>query len=819
MTAMQFSFVAAIVTTTRYFEGSPKLDHTWGIFTLNVPRDRTRQHLDVDPTFRKHMRAPAFLVLIAVCGLDVCRVSIAQESNPVVADASSNSKPHPLYRPDRTWPTSVDYADQTYPVTQGAARGYVPDAVCTPCHSAIAGSYAHVGMAKAFYRPRPDNIIEDFDNNHFYHQASDRHYEMNRRGGEFFQRQYQVDVTGKRFGEIEQRVDWIIGSGAHVRTYLHAAPGGELFQLPLAWYSQTKRWGMNPGYDNPNHYGLTRRIERDCYFCHNAYPDVPAGSDALEEPPLFPKELPEGIGCQRCHGPGAEHVRVAGAPVASIKEVRESIVNPATLSPRQREEVCFQCHLQPNLSPTSLVRVFDRGEFSYRAGEPLNDYLFYVDYDEPPGNTERFEINHHPYRLFQSSCYKKSAGRMSCLTCHDPHVKVLPGERAAHYRAKCLSCHGDNDCPHCRISVPGDDLPKDCVACHMPQRRPQDVVQVLVTDHRIVRTAPLADHVAPLKEEVREVLYPPKPYFPDRAPPERTLGLYLDVFAVLRGEKSRLNDFQERLRELHPDQGDPFLYLASGLLEFGRQRDAISTYDDALRRNMDRSAALRGRGYAKAGDRQFTAAVEDLRRSVALNPQSAHHHYLLGSVLVASGHAEDGINELEQAIRLRPNHVSALNDLGETLASLGRISEGARWLDRAVSVQPGSLVILGRLAEMLIYLDRAAESIPMIESALRTHGDEPGIRLALACALVLNGTFQRALELVSDPRVLQVDEPTGRLVMAIARHGLGDATRANSEFVKARDGMSAPGSKTVLRQIMLEKGRSALSKSVSPPSP
>src|SRR5256885_5435114 len=50
--------------------------------------------------------------------------------------------------------------------------------------------------------------------------------------------------------ELEEPVDWILGSGHHARTYIYRQPDGELYQLPLAWYAQTKSWGMAPGYED-----------------------------------------------------------------------------------------------------------------------------------------------------------------------------------------------------------------------------------------------------------------------------------------------------------------------------------------------------------------------------------------------------------------------------------------------------------------------------------------------------------------------------------------------------------------------------------------
>ncbi len=56
----------------------------------------------------------------------------------------------------------------------------------------------------------------------------------------------------------------------------------------LAWYSERGgHWGMNPGYDTPIQPNSRRKIGYDCMFCHNAYPEIPAGHDQLRAEPVF----------------------------------------------------------------------------------------------------------------------------------------------------------------------------------------------------------------------------------------------------------------------------------------------------------------------------------------------------------------------------------------------------------------------------------------------------------------------------------------------------------------------------------------------------
>ncbi len=129
------------------------------------------------------------------------------------------------------------------------------------------------------------------------------------RDGAWFQRRWQTGFDGKETNVDEKRVDYVLGSGNHTRTMLHLTERNTLQELPLGWYSEKGGfWGMNPGYDRPDYVGSVRPIYYECMFCHNGYPRIPEGAhrDAAQATYLLP--LPEGIDCQRCHGPGQSHV-------------------------------------------------------------------------------------------------------------------------------------------------------------------------------------------------------------------------------------------------------------------------------------------------------------------------------------------------------------------------------------------------------------------------------------------------------------------------------------------------------------------------------
>ena len=202
-----------------------------------------------------------------------------------------------------------------------------PKATSTPnsvsdATPAIFKTYRETGMAKSFAHPRPENTVEDYTTrNHFYHAPSNTYFEMIRRGADYFQLRYQIGYEGKRTNIEETKIDYFLGSGIHARAYLHRSADGRLLQLPVTWYSEKGGyWWMAPGYDSPDHIYGQRAITYDCIFCHNGYEAIPATHARLGDEPVYSGELPEGVDCQRCHGPGQNHIQAASKPGAKPED-------------------------------------------------------------------------------------------------------------------------------------------------------------------------------------------------------------------------------------------------------------------------------------------------------------------------------------------------------------------------------------------------------------------------------------------------------------------------------------------------------------------
>lgn len=648
-----------------------------------------------------------------------------------------------------------------------ASGGYVDDAVCATCHAELATSYREVGMARAFGDTVTVEELEtwstpdDPEAGRFFHEPSGRWYEMRRSapGARPVFRRWHMDEEGEPIDVFETEVDWTLGSGHTSRSYLVHLPGGELFVLPVAWYSQGGHWAMAPGFDAAEHLGLMRRVQRECMFCHNAYPPrVETQPDRHADPHLFPTDLPHGTGCQRCHGPGADHVEAAY--VGGLDDAaRSRIVNPGRLEAELRDDVCEQCHLQPSVALTPTRR-FGRRAYSYRPGEALDEYIVYFDPEEQGWQrSERFEINHHPYRLRQSPCFLESSSAtaapaedsveaststdLSCLTCHDPHRKVPEPQRVAHYRQACQSCHAVNACGLERMTEPRAALPRhmrgvdagNCVGCHMPRRRTRDVVHVVMTDHKIARLPggedPDADLTAP-RDEFTPTLVDMDFYLPGSAPAGALGEVYKAYGVELIGGNA---ESFEHLRRMLPRSGteasEPWLQLARNYLQGREGERALEILRRVLEREPDNARALTWVGLVQAPSDLAGAArtLETAReRSDFEDPD------LLYNLGVVYGHAErheEALATLRRTVELRPLHAAGWMQLGLLHQRLQRHDEAAEALRRSLEVEPRTARARIALARSLVELDRPGEAERHLRHGLRWGDDADAVSAAL----------------------------------------------------------------------------------------
>jgi predicted CXXCH cytochrome family protein len=689
------------------------------------------------------------------------------------------------------------------PASETAANAYVNPMVCTGCHAGIATTYRQTGMGRSFAR------VQDIPafSKPFHNQRSDSYFTMAARDGKIWQRRWQIGFDGKETNVDEKSADFVVGSGNHSKTYLHRTSRGSLEVLPLSWYTEKGGyWDMSPGYDQPDHPGSARPVHYECMFCHNAYPKIPEPLQRQASAEMtFAEPLPEGIDCQRCHGPGERHVALASSS-AKPEAIRASIVNPKRLDPDREVEVCLQCHLETtSLDLPHSIRRFDRGPFSYRPGQPLG--AFAVEFDRAGGNLDRFEIAHGAYRLRQSQCFEKSGGKLRCTTCHDPHNIPRGAEATVHYNGVCTSCHAgivqQGAAPHTAGA--------DCVSCHMPKRRTDDVVHVVMTDHFIQRRKPAGDLLAPKAEIVETAANAYRgevvPYYPMPLADSAENGLYVAV-AQVRNQKNLsagLPRLQALLDRSHPAQAGFYVELAQGYRAAGDFAKAIPNYEEAAKREPT-AYRLNQLANAQMEARQFPQAEATARRAFTLSPDDAGSWATLGWVLWQEDKGAEARQALEKAVALEPDMPEVHNNLALVRWGMGDQAGGEQEFREALRIQPGIAEWRLNLARVLATRGETAEARFQFEQAIHLKPDFAEAHADYAKLLADRGEGDLAVRELQTAVRFQPDLWRAHFELGMALGRKGNSKAAAEELNIAANG-SDPNVRAEAQDVLRQLGR------------
>ena len=118
------------------------------------------------------------------------------------------------------------------------------------------------------------------------------------------------------------------------------------------------------------------------------------------------------IGCENCHGPGAEHA-LAGD--------KTKIINPKNLSYERQLEVCGQCHFRGSSSGVTYEYAWDEtNDKAYIPGDSLGLYVVHKPGLWPDNYTSR--MHHQQYNdILKSKHYTNPYHKLTCFECHNPH--------------------------------------------------------------------------------------------------------------------------------------------------------------------------------------------------------------------------------------------------------------------------------------------------------------------------------------------------------------------------------------------------------------
>jgi predicted CXXCH cytochrome family protein len=327
---------------------------------------------------------------------------------------------------------------------------YVGSQACEKCHESIYQRWKRTPMANIVLDPKehPNAIIPDLKTN-----------------------------TVAPF-TLDQ-VAFVYGSKWKQRYFTKV--GDDYYPLPAQWDVGNRKWLKYHVADTgadwwTAHYpsdNMQRPTGPTCDGCHSVNYDI------------HTKQVTEwNVGCERCHGPGSEHVAHA---------TRLNILNPAAMDDFANDDACIQCHSQGR--PHSEViegKAYD-WPVGYQVGLHLKEFwnlediaLGQTDFLHfPDGTAHKNRMQGNDF--VQSVMYRHG---VTCASCHDVHGTDNYAQLRKPADKLCLDCHGPGspNGPHTATLAEHThhkegSTGSQCVECHMPKIETEGVPGSFVRSH------------------------------------------------------------------------------------------------------------------------------------------------------------------------------------------------------------------------------------------------------------------------------------------------------------------------------------------------
>ena len=257
--------------------------------------------------------------------------------------------------------------------------------------------------------------------------------------------------------------------------------GDDYFPLPAQWDFANHTWRPYHIADKGGDWwtafypsdNMQRPTGPTCDGCHSVGYDI------------HTKQVAEwNVGCERCHGPGSEHV---------AHPSRSNIVNPGLMDAVAASDTCIQCHSQGQPRSSPIEGKYYDWPVGYNVGLKLAEYWKLEDctlgqttfYYFPDCTAHKNRMQGNDFA--QSVMYRHG---ITCSTCHDVHGTANYAQLRKPAEQICLDCHGPSspngphtatleEHTHHRDGSAGSQ----CVACHMPAIETEGVPGTFVHAH------------------------------------------------------------------------------------------------------------------------------------------------------------------------------------------------------------------------------------------------------------------------------------------------------------------------------------------------
>lgn len=670
-------------------------------------------------------------------------------------------------------------------------EGFVGSQACVPCHQAQSEAYLDSHHAKALVTPGTELGKTRFDGQHQTSKLGGRTEFSLRHGA-------PVVTTLTASGKPATFPIQYVSGVWPLEQYVVATERGKLQSLGVVWDSRASEAGGGQWFHVYGKAGIApsdplffsapaQSWNHICADCHSTW--VERRYDAAAD--SFDTRWAElSVGCEACHGPGAEHVRTAktAAPghLPAAFPVRLEAAEPwlpaATGSPAPRArdavqvEVCAPCHSRRTPIKEGFV-----------ASDPFLD-SFQPDLLRPARYHADGQVEGEVYEwgsFLQSRMYH--AG-VTCSDCHDAHS----GKLMAPGNALCVRCHEPKrfDVPahsHHETGV-GAKAPR-CIDCHMPpatfmqiDERRDHSIRIPRPDLSVQYGTPNACNgchdqksAAWARDSVAKWTpgSTPRPHFVEALAKDRqgaldapralrALGANAQAPAVARATAlERLGSYSgEKTRQTL----QAALASSDGLVVYGAVLGAaqlppaprVALLLPLLEHPLRGVRVAVGKALAGAPletlPEQARAALgrvfAEVEQSFAVGASQPQTHVEQSAFELARGRFAEAEAALHKALRLQPCLAEAQLNLADLARQKGDEAAAERAIRAALQCNPEYATAHHALGLWQIRAQRPKAAVPSLRKASRLVPKEPRFSYVLAVALASDGKRDEAISVL-----------------------------------------------------------------------
>ncbi|HSU69129.1 MAG TPA: tetratricopeptide repeat protein, partial [Tepidisphaeraceae bacterium] len=256
----------------------------------------------------------------------------------------------------------------------------------------------------------------------------------------------------------------------------------------------------------------------------------------------------------------------------------------------------------------------------------------------------------------------------------DPHRD----ESAANTGA-CRDCHGSAHTP----------ATTGCTGCHMPKRRTEDAVHVVMTDH-FIRKRPGKDDLAPLPERHDRQTGPVRLLYPSRLEDNAETRLYLAIASSRSSANPRteIPKLEAAIAAANASTPEPYLALGDVRRTAGDAKGAVQAYRQAIDRG-----SREGRVYVATAELmiqtgQNAAAMSLLESALREGSLDVAIRNTLAVLYGSRNHFPDALRLLEEALKLNPDEPLTWLNAGVAWQAIGQKNRAEAAYREAIRLQP-----------------------------------------------------------------------------------------------------------------------------------